>query len=1191
MPSMGSARLVSERLMRRSRMESLDDVSFPHFVRLALERDIPSIRVFGANEDGGIDLFAEDEQGGRIVYQCKYLKSPSKSPLSAWREERKKLARNLILNGGSPKEVQFSPWFNNDRPITKYVFCYSRCAVNLHQLDKNAADSRALECEIQALFELLSKREGLDHLASIRIEALCGDKLLDLSASQEALEFKIFGPQFPAGILEVDADAETSDLGFISYLTRIPYFSRTAFNARNVSPALLREEADIIEELLYDTAPSAVLLITGPGGFGKTRLALELTSVAKAMHGTLCFRLSNAVTAEALVDLHAALPAVPVIFLIDYLESQGNFEVLLATIMRLNALQGNRFRVIATCRSSYYRKQLIDSDYEVIDLADQQGRGIQVSYREFVFKHILDSSGYHLPEEFGVDSGYNPVIAALLVYLGHSGGKAENISQMADLIAEPRYRTDLARLLIRRSLRTASATLGTLTADDLVRQVAPIMASLPLRPRHVDVLRRQGNAMAYFDLLVLDRLIEQRRWPSDDAAADTRSWAPAHDIVADYFLIRLLGASAITEAALETIFELAACLGTTGNALMAIQRIADTDILTRFSYRPFLERKIRSAPIEWRDLRIPLLRSGLLGPRDKIAMMASAPTFWLSLRHDKRSHKSCLLLAAAYRRQCDLPGEDDAEYDSVTLLPYLEEACATDSGYAAISRALRYNPAQFAERAKSLLATRQSTPEQHFLIVAWLSAGLPLETIQAKCLELLRAKPGTRTHQFILHAVLDYLAKHDRVSVQIAASLDLFANELEFWLTQNAEGKSFEARFVLGSWLLCAAHLGSEGAGIILHQIVPVVCKWIKRFSEEEDSQYVMASWLRAAGVAGDEFISQAFETLREPSVAWLDIDQRATTSKSTVLMSAWLLVGRGQRGRAQWVLTLLHPYLVRWVDKPENHDFGPAAYFYHDWLRAARSVGPVVVSDVVRVLQPAVARWFRPPQRATTPEAEFIYVAWLLAAQCSDISINPDMLSAIESSIEKWIALHGSASPLAQQWQAAVNDPSNEFYVEHQFDLLFDIVRKIRADRSDTTISDARTKLLIILGSFVTPREHSRTVRNSFLFKIFRIFDELVEVDALIPTLAGVLPAIELSRILQGEKTPKSGALKPVHLILLEEALRQWPTPDRDSCLSNLARYLWGLNRREIYDEVVDAKLEHLRDTYPHWCGWRPQT
>jgi hypothetical protein len=267
--------------------------------------------------------------------------------LRVWREVARKLAEHLAApDGPTSGQAQFRPWYRTDPPIGEYVFCLSSLLANERQ-------RQDLRDEIQGSFQNLATAHAhLRHLGSLRVLVRDWEDLSARLSARPHLLFRWFPKGRPRGLVVLGEEAAGSR--FSEYLTgaRLPYYARRQHLADHPAPA--GREIPDEEGLLasFEATGARGLVITGGGGFGKTRLMVELGLLAQAV-GWAVFRVQGNLRTEALEVLAERLrPETPALVLVDYIETQPAYGDWVETLEILADQRKISLRYVACCRSA-----------------------------------------------------------------------------------------------------------------------------------------------------------------------------------------------------------------------------------------------------------------------------------------------------------------------------------------------------------------------------------------------------------------------------------------------------------------------------------------------------------------------------------------------------------------------------------------------------------------------------------------------------------------------------------------------------------------------------------------------------------------------------------------------------------------------------------------------------------------------
>jgi len=224
--------------------------AFQQFAADILRQRHPNIHPFlTAGNDGGIDL-SITEGDERTVFECKFVGSDDENDIiGSWEKTASTLSRNLKSPDGPPLgQAQYSPWYEQNPAIIKYVFCTNAIFCNQRRHD----DFRN---RIQVFFKKIA-----DDFQRTKIEV----EIMDWSNFSTLLEdhphilFKWFKKDLIRGLTLLDekktsSETEIEDITFRSYLDakHLPHYSLAHHLSRSPVPRpdLIKNETELFELL------------------------------------------------------------------------------------------------------------------------------------------------------------------------------------------------------------------------------------------------------------------------------------------------------------------------------------------------------------------------------------------------------------------------------------------------------------------------------------------------------------------------------------------------------------------------------------------------------------------------------------------------------------------------------------------------------------------------------------------------------------------------------------------------------------------------------------------------------------------------------------------------------------------------------------------------------------------------------
>ncbi|MBU1982958.1 hypothetical protein KJ815_00965, partial [bacterium] len=786
-------------------------ITFQDFVVDILKKDYPGLVGFlGAGKDGAIDALqtcADD----RTVVECKYVGDDGvESAQASWRKVAKHLRQNLADPAGPPSgQAQYNPWYRQDKPIVEHIFAISAALSNARQLDD-------LNDEIKGTFNTLVAQHGhLSHLKDIRVRVVDWNQLADMLCRSDLkhLIFKWFKNSCPPGI-EILGEAYFAGT-FRSYLSdsKLPYYSRAEHLRTHPAPhgrTIWKEQKMI--DLLENPAMTGIML-TGIGGIGKTRLALQLGLLA-ADQGWLVYRILGNIRFDSFDDfLSQFTPQDRVVFFVDYIETTGAFEQIEERMAELNDSLGLHLRYIATCRTAYYHRTFaaaaphqhrIDLSEEIDDKSVD--RWIQ-QYRKAAVHHIITRSG--LPP----DEGYLrvchdlPVLAVFISYL-HAKGQGDDLAALRE---EPDFGTWLAK-----RLRMSFADRA-MENDELARTVA----QLPF-PAGTAANLSNGR-LEIFHRLAADGWILQTDCPIGDG-----TWEMAHDVLADQIFIAYCRTILRTVSTfLTSLFRESCRMGTLSGVLIALQRVAADSALLKIDWLSLIENEMTECPDAWRDVRDLILRTTLLESPDKFTLLQRHGEIWEGAEKELAFHHQLGWHIRQLLRWKEKTGVEIPEITLSTIDEWLQKSLPFETHNNYLLRwALLCRPAVVRDKALAWIQSNPLQHQTHFLIAAWLKTGSDIVAIQAYVSVWLNRFQGNPSASFVFSAWLK--ADGDKTVIQ---------PHLETWLKQHETDA--EASHVYAAWLNAKGDIAT---------VQSHVEAWLKQHETDAEAQFVYAAWLDAKG-------------------------------------------------------------------------------------------------------------------------------------------------------------------------------------------------------------------------------------------------------------------------------------------------------------------------------------------------------
>ena len=384
---------ISWSFQSRERSSGDNGNDFESFVlesfRVAKE-EFQFVKSLKRGRDGAIDLIDQhSEAGTTTVAECKYIGAGGFDEAKArWKDVYKNLDKYLQQLSDNPGKNPTSPyrtWLDPARPVQRYRFCItiSLTTAEVIRLEKLIAEDFAKLATVGV--------EAVRHLAETEgaIRVLSWDWFHAELTDCPSLAFRWFRG-LPLGVSQFELAGRTGQ-SFRDFLNggQLVYFARDTFAALGAG-TVTRGEADLVADLI--SGNTSVLVLAGPGGVGKTRLAhelaIKLTGEAAEFDAYWLDRSACAASVEELAQRYPTTASI--LFLIDYAEAAQRLGEIADVVVHLIEPSGHRVRIIATCRASATNR--IRDEFEILapeikSLASQLGG--ESAYVDWVTCSIL----------------------------------------------------------------------------------------------------------------------------------------------------------------------------------------------------------------------------------------------------------------------------------------------------------------------------------------------------------------------------------------------------------------------------------------------------------------------------------------------------------------------------------------------------------------------------------------------------------------------------------------------------------------------------------------------------------------------------------------------------------------------------------------------------------------------------------
>lgn len=804
-----------------------------HFHKLVGQRHIRGFLTRG--RDGAIDHLAVEKDSSStnyIVIECKHFgRERSGNPTSDWREVARTLEKSLKEGALAPpkaRPVSHRPWFNEKQPITGYWFCTSGIMT--------PGAEEALRTEIGDFFCRISETSSsLSHLKSVEVDVVSWGQFSDAIESSPPLNFRWF-TQFPRGITPLKGGVKTDS--FRSFLNDggLPFYSRSEFNSE-LKITNVPNERELIEELLSPTGPQA-LLISGPGGVGKTRLMMQLAKFAQDIEW-LVLQIDRRCRQQAIEQIASTYQeSARVLLLIDYAEVCEDLSEIVDEVTYVNERGGHEFKIITTCRTSAtlnIENTFRELHFEKVSFDHSYGR----EYSKWVSRKIIIDSG--LPEDkiaSVVGSGL-PVLSAFAVYL---------FQKHSDIFSEQFTETGANGEFADWSEHRLAISLSSskLLDGETARKLAEIAAVLPCdKQTYLSIRDRDDFSRRLFDVLIHDRWIE----------STSEGLCFAHDIFADTLIARYVFENKVTatDRLGDVIF------GSLRHAdiqtvIGSIDRLASHDKFGEIDGYAVLSRLLSGALYcKVRADKSSILFSKLINSLDAARLIRDSKVFAEDLLKDRESD---IAIAKISHDIATNKSRENVEKFMGTLIPILDESVKSERrSNIVLHSALEYNPERYWVYAQKWIQKNPKLAQTRFLYSVCLSnlSELPARRMVEQLIwfvPFLKSwidKFGeSHFARFVFEPWLKLASKVDPVSRKNI--IEYLEPKLHAWVKKHNDADY--CRFVLQPWLDTLSHLPKGEKDRKVSRLYPYVEQWVNKHGNNEFADFVFRAWLAAGGNA-----------------------------------------------------------------------------------------------------------------------------------------------------------------------------------------------------------------------------------------------------------------------------------------------------------------------------------------------------
>jgi hypothetical protein len=907
------------------------------------EPDLRLVRMLRRRPDGAVDLYTPDDPASCFV-ECKFIgRDVSATPQSLWSKVKSRLRHNLLsaARGEGGHALAYRAWLS-DGGVQQYRFCTSALATSV-------ADRRAFKVEIETFFvEIARLHPALDRLRGLQAQIWTWDDFIGVAASQPSLFYRWFGG-LPAGLHEL-GHAFGPASSFKRYLksSELPYFSRGRFLSDPLAES--GPEAEWTDRLSAGQ-PGPVALVSGAGGIGKTRLAVEICN-RMAARGWWALQLESFASVEGIKSFLGSFSReAKLVFLVDYADRFRELDRLVDLVETAELEGHHTIRFVITCRSSV-KQQVLDELGDLAPLQIDAGAKLvgrrEDEYAEWVVRSILGHFEVPHANQVAAVCGKLPVLAVFAGFLfRHRPAQFER--QFGDLIGMQDFQAWADhRIMTIENLAIESATAT-------ARRLARLSIRLPISSTDAGRFEDESDSnRQLLEVLLADGWIEA-------SAAD---YAAAHDVLADAllarFLFRLPGVE--TRRTIELLDE-QLLEGRLAHALAVIDRLSAHGSFDRIDGLEVISRLLQSARVAVLECISPILLSRMLRPAQAIGFAAEiANELTERLATDSSSQLRLSWLAEWASRPTNreaLPRDVLERFGDVVATLAQQKHRSN----IALRRAFRFDSRRHRGALFARMADEPELPQTSYLLRAALYAGVEPEEVRSIVLAWLDKNALLEGASFVLSSWLR--AGGDPATVRPYAFR---------WLADHSKGVT--PAFVL------AALVEREGrTPSIDHYLRP----WMETHGRDENAPILYTALMEKEGVTAD---------LWAAVIDWLDYHIGAAGPIDSAQTDA------GRAATSHIVRTALaegiHPDEIRalvgpWIERNATHEW--MTFIYSSWLDAQGDLATV---------RPFAVQWLG--VHGHKPVARFVLAA--LLKRIDSVEIEPYL--------DQWLEQHGTSESAA---------------------------------------------------------------------------------------------------------------------------------------------------------------------------------
>lgn len=638
------------------------------------------------------------------------------------------------------------------------------------------------------------------------------------------------------GFLDL-VDASNQLSGFHAFLNEesLRYFSRDDYMEETGNTAIDVSEKNLVLSI-DEKSTNQTFLISGPGGFGKTRLAHQICRLSDA---NLAVRVdTNAADYLQLFDILAttATPPKHLIFFIDYAENTSNTSPLYAFCEQAHTGWGMKATILLCSRTNgvaRVRDTFLDPAMNHYPIGSQSAGSNVIGYEDWLVQSILGYFDLAHKEGLVETCHSTPFLAAFSGFLSKKHPQAFE-SQFGAIGTDPSFRQWV------RSRTKAFERLG----HRGKRRLSEMVLALPFYDADdqfniADDVDGTGAAVL--------QILEEDRWIEQDVGGNINM---IHDSLADAIIADQVFNAPRPTNRLGELLSTATEKEYLGRALNVIQRGASREDLRGIDSVELVMKLAKKQPVAVQHNALDILRSGIVASETIPDLLEATDDIYQGLDNDRQAYRFLTQIAARLKQESDFSTNSGSHPKFASLL----HKASLKPDARTLANLVHFCPEAHLDAAESFIKRKRNEYDTAYVISAYLeyiddpSAAGPL------VVEWLAKHGMSRRSGYIFAAwfsAVKRLKERGATKVPAFAISNSIQGTLKKWCgrhrTDHYAAKCLQILIECekandDTKRLVEAWLGENGS---IYMATHLVSKWIAvRNAVEQDSMRWVRQWL-----------------------------------------------------------------------------------------------------------------------------------------------------------------------------------------------------------------------------------------------------------------------------------------------------------------------------------------------------------